>query len=112
MVKVIICHSLTGLNIITFHGLFNISYCDYNQQEKQENNYKLYFKNLSIYLKKSECTQMLAPPPPVRFCSLFNDSPPLLKRKYFLTDPFRLLLDKNITFWKIPHIGKKGIAFK
>ena len=25
-------HSLTGLNFITFHdGLFNISYCQYNQ---------------------------------------------------------------------------------
>ena len=30
---------LTGLNIIIFHdGLFNISYCHCNQQEKLENN--------------------------------------------------------------------------
>ena len=32
LAKVIVRHSLTGLNIIIFHdGLFNISYCHYNQ---------------------------------------------------------------------------------
>ena len=44
LAKAIAHHSLTGLNIIIFHdGLFNISYCHYNQQEKLENNDKTSF---------------------------------------------------------------------
>ena len=44
LAKAIARHSLTGLNIIIFHdSLFNISFCDYNQQEKLENNYKTSF---------------------------------------------------------------------
>ena len=38
---------------------------------------KLYLENLSIFFKKSEYTQILGPPPPFRFCSLFNDLLPL-----------------------------------
>ena len=42
--KAIARHSLTGVNIIISHdGLFNISYCHYNQSEKLENNYKTSF---------------------------------------------------------------------
>ena len=44
LAKAIARHSLTGLNIVIFHdGLFNISQCHYNQQEKLENNYKKLF---------------------------------------------------------------------
>ena len=49
LAKTIARHSLTGLNIIIFHdGLFDISYCHYNQQEKLQNNFKIHFENLSI----------------------------------------------------------------
>ena len=48
----------------------------YDQKEKLENKYKLHFENLNIFFKKAnlhKCPD--TPPPPVRFCSLFNDSP-------------------------------------
>ena len=66
LAKAIAHHSLTGLNIIIFHdGLFNISYCHYNQQEKLENNDKTSFWKSKYFFKKSEGTHMLGPPPPL-----------------------------------------------
>ena len=58
-------HSLTGLNITIFHnGLFNISYCHYNQYEKLENNYKTSFLKSQQLFLKSERTHMLEHPYP------------------------------------------------
>ena len=54
LAKAIARHSLTGLNIVIFHdGLFNISYCHYNQKENWRITMKLHFENLSIFLKKA-----------------------------------------------------------
>ena len=60
------------------YGLFNISYCYYNQ---------LHFENLSNFFKKSKRRHMLGPPPPVRFSSLFNDPPPILNERSFWMTP-------------------------
>ena len=43
LAKGIARHSLTGLNIMFHDGLFNISYCHYNQQKKTGENYKTSF---------------------------------------------------------------------
>ena len=56
---------------------------------------KLHFENLGISFLKSERTHMLgpSPPPPVCFCSLFNDLPPSPpQRTYFLNDPLEIWL--------------------
>ena len=34
---------------------------------------KRHFEILSVFFFKSDCTYMVGPPTPVRFCSLFND---------------------------------------
>ena len=57
---------------------------NYNQYENWRITMKLHFENLSIIFLKSERTQMLGPPPPVRFCSLSNEPPsPLLNERTF-----------------------------
>ena len=66
-----------------------ISYCNTAILINRKNwriTIKLQFENHRIFFKKSERTHKLGPPPPVRFCSLFNDpsSPP---QTYFLNDP-------------------------
>ena len=65
LAKVIACHSLTGLNIIIFHdGLFNISHCPYNQQEKLENNYKTsIWKSQQFFFKKRTYANAMTPLP-------------------------------------------------
>ena len=76
LAKEIARHSFTGLNIIIFHeGLFNISYCHYNQQEKLENNYKTSFWKSQHFFKKSDRTQMLGPPSLCSFLFAFQWSP-------------------------------------
>ena len=63
-------------------GLFNISYCHYNQYEKLENNYNTSFWKSQHFFKKSERTHMLGPPP------LPSMTPPIYpQRTYFLNDP-------------------------
>ena len=54
---------------------------------------KLHFKNPHIFFKKRTYTHARTPPCPVRFFSLFNNSPPLPppQRTYFLNDPKDLL---------------------
>ena len=54
---------------------------------------KVHFKNPRIFFKKRTYTHARTPPCPVRFCSLFNDFPPLSspQQTYFLNDPKDLL---------------------
>ena len=61
--KAVARYSLTGLNIIIFHdGLLNISYCDYNQKEKLENNYKTsIWKSQHYFFKKRTYTHARTP---------------------------------------------------
>ena len=85
-------------------GLFNISYCFYNQSEKLENNYKTSFwKSQHFFSEKHE-----DPTPPVCFCSLFNDpSPPPSspQRMYFLNNPFW-----NLCSWQSNSSGENETA--
>ena len=88
LAKEIARHSFTGLNIIIFHeGLFNISYCHYNQQEKLENNYKTSFwKSQHFFKKKRSYTNARTPLPLfvfVRF-SVIPCPPPLNERTFWM----------------------------
>ena len=77
LAKAIARHLLTELNIIIFHdGLFNTSYCHYNQYEKLENNYKSSFWKSQHFFKKSERTYMLGIPPFLFVFVRFSMTPP------------------------------------
>ena len=101
LAKAIARHSLTGLNIIIFHDGLIFHTAIIINRKNWRITIKLHFENLSIFFKKSERTHTLGPPPPVRFCSLFNDpplSPP--QRKCFLNDP-KPFFPKFIIEWNM-----------
>ena len=122
LAKEIARHSFTGLNIIIFHeGLFNISYCHYNQQEKLENNYKTSFwKSQHFFKKKRSYTNARTPLPLfvfVRF-SVIPCPPPLNERTFWMTPKLRCIefyscylqqwLSIDLFSYWIPGRGQKG----
>ena len=116
LAKPITRHSLTELNIIIFHdGLFNISYCYYNQQEKLENNYQTLFWKSELFFKKSKGTHMLGPPSPCLFLFAFRWPPPPpshRQRTYFLNDPLNIVTKYSILdVCKSPRTSSEYLVF-
>ena len=107
LVKAIKRHLLTGLNIIIFHdGLFNISYCHYNEWEKLENNYKLHFKNLSIFFEKT-CTCVRTPFLLFAFvCFSMNSPLPSSMNILFKWPPWTSLKRTVLLYWKLTFLYK------
>ena len=61
----------------------------YNLSKNWRITLKLHFENLCNFLKKKQTyTYARSTPPPVRFCSLFNDPPSPPQQTHFLNDPY------------------------
>ena len=91
LAKAIAHHSLTGLNIWILSSFMMICLifdtAIITNRKNWRTTIKLHFENFSIFLKTWTYTHARTSPPPVRFCSLFNDHPLPLFNERALNDP-------------------------